>query len=263
MSDHNEDNSYTDLVRAIVIAGLIALTFRTFAYEPFSIPSESMLPTLEVGDYLFVSKHSYGYSRYSFPFGLASFEGRFAEDRPKRGDVAVFRLPTNPNIDFIKRIIGLPGDRIQMKLGILHINDQPVPRVFDGTVQVSDKHGRFLLMNRYKQTLPGGVTHKVYELSDVEPNDDTGVYVVPQNHYFAMGDNRDESLDSRVLNEVGFVPAENLIGRADVLFFSIERADNRCDQSGTLEHGRRLLCRIATIPLRIRYERLFRSIYEL
>lgn len=207
-----------ELVKTVVYALLIAVTVRTFAYEPFNIPSGSMVPTLLVGDYLFVSKLSYGYSRYSFPFGMIPFDGRVLEDRPERGDVAVFRQPTNPDVDYIKRIIGLPGDRIQVKSGILHINDQPVRRR-----RVEDyvtKSGA--VVRQYLEMLPNGREHRIIEaFGDTGPADNTQEYVVPAGHYFAMGDNRDRSQDSRFLSEVGYVPSENLVGRAEFLFFSI------------------------------------------
>jgi signal peptidase I len=204
----------------IFYAGLIAIGVRTFAYEPFNIPSGSMLPTLLIGDYLFVSKFSYGYSRYSLPLGMPLIRGRLFEGRPERGDVAVFKLPTDNSTDYIKRIIGLPGDRIQVLSGILHINDKPVQRRRIGEFVHVDDYGNAYTFVRYIETLPGGREHEIIERSDDGPLDNTLVYEVPPGHYFAMGDNRDNSQDSRVLNAVGFVPAENLVGRAVVLFFS-------------------------------------------
>jgi len=207
-----------ELVKTIAYALLIALTVRTFAYEPFNIPSGSMIPTLLIGDYLFVSKLSYGYSKYSFPFGFIPFEGRIFEDRPERGDVAVFRQPTNTDIDYIKRIIGLPGDRIQVKSGILHINGEPVQRKrAEDYVTESGS-----VVRQYIEVLPNGREHRIIEaFGDNGQADNTQEYVVPAGHYFAMGDNRDRSQDSRYLSDVGYVPAENLIGRAEFLFFSI------------------------------------------
>ena len=207
-----------ELVKTVVFALLIAVTVRTFAYEPFNIPSGSMIPTLLIGDYLFVSKLSYGYSKYSFPFALIPFEGRVFEDEPERGDVAVFRQPRNESVDYIKRIIGLPGDRIQVKSGILHINGEPVKRKREADFVLDS--GR--VVRQYTEILPNGREHRIIETGgDVHHNDNTQEYLVPEGHYFAMGDNRDNSQDSRFLGAVGYVPAENLIGRAEFLFFSV------------------------------------------
>lgn len=212
--------SWGETLKTVIYAVLIAVVVRTFAYEPFNIPSGSMIPTLLVGDYLFVSKFSYGYSRYSFPFGLLPFDGRIFASAPKRGDIAVFILPTDNKTDYIKRMIGLPGDRIQMRGGILYINGTPVKRRRAGSLILHDEFGNAMVMKRYVETLPNGLSHYIIEKSDHEPLDNTPVYVVPKGHYFAMGDNRDGSLDSRVLNHVGYIPAENLVGRAEILFFS-------------------------------------------
>ncbi len=209
-----------DTVKTVVYAVLIAVVVRTFAYEPFNIPSGSMIPTLLVGDYLFVSKLSYGYSRYSLPFGLPLLSGRLFGSAPERGDVAVFKLPADNKTDYIKRIIGLPGDRIQMRAGILHINGTPVKRRRVADLVQRDEYGNAAALARYVETLPNGRTHFIIEKSDSDQLDNTPTYVVPKGHYFAMGDNRDSSLDSRVLNHVGYIPAENLVGRAEVLFFS-------------------------------------------
>jgi signal peptidase I len=210
-----------DTVKTVVYAVLIALAVRTFAYEPFNIPSGSMVPTLLVGDYLFVSKFSYGYSRYSLPLGLPLIPGRIFFTPPKRGDVAVFKLPKDNSTDYIKRVIGLPGDRIQMRGGILYINDKPVKRErIQDYVYGDGPNARHLA--QYIETLPNGVRHHIIEMGDNEPLDNTPVYIVPPGHYFMMGDNRDNSLDSRVPNAVGFVPAQNFVGRAEFLFFSIK-----------------------------------------
>jgi signal peptidase I len=213
-----------ELVKTVVIALVIAFGIRTIAFEPFNIPSGSMEPTLLIGDYLFVSKFSYGYSTYSLPYGIHLFSGRIFGRVPQRGDVVVFKLPRDPQVDYIKRIIGLPGDRIQMKNGVLNINDEPVKRERIEDF-VNSENGIVMRTAQYIETLPNGVRHPILEQSDNERLDNTGVYVVPPNHYFAMGDNRDNSLDSRVppdLSGVGFVPAENLVGRAEILFFSTD-----------------------------------------
>ena len=207
-----------EFIKTIVIAGALALGFRSLLFEPFNIPSGSMIPTLLVGDYLFVSKYSYGYSRYSFPFGMVPFDGRVFETSPERGDVAVFRQPQNESVAFIKRIVGLPGDRIQVTDGVLRINDVAVNRVRKGFATASDGYNviRFAV---YQETLPNGKSYLIQERSDDDVLDNTNVFLVPEGHYFMMGDNRDNSRDSRTTS-VGMVPAENLIGRAERLFFS-------------------------------------------
>jgi len=211
-----------ELFKTAVLAILLALFIRTFFFEPFNIPSGSMLPTLQIGDYLFVSKTSYGYSRHSFPLGLADFKGRIMEAEPARGDVIVFKLPTNTSIDYIKRLIGLPGDRIQMRGGRLYINGAMVDREPVGMTRVRSPEGGHDTMMEYIETLPGGTMHRIYEESDTGYLDDTDEFTVPADHYFFMGDNRDNSQDSRVKELVGFVPYDNLVGRADILFFSID-----------------------------------------
>lgn len=213
-----------EFFKTALIAILLALFIRTFFYEPFNIPSGSMLPTLEVGDYLFVSKPTYGYSKYSFPFGIVNYEGRYGGSLPQRGDAAVFKLPSNPSIDYIKRVIGLPGDRIQVRGGRLYINGEVVDREPVGLKRVN-KYGDYeVAMMEYIETLPGGVMHRIYEETDNGDLDNTPEYIVPEGHYFMMGDNRDNSQDSRVQALVGFVPVENIVGRADILFFSIEES---------------------------------------
>jgi signal peptidase I len=235
-------DSFVELVKTLVYAVLIAVGFRSFLYEPFNIPSESMVPDLLVGDYLFVSKFTYGYSRYSFPFGLPLFEGRVMGSPPERGDVAVFKWPRDNRTDYIKRVIGLPGDQIQMRGGQLYINAVAVPRKriadfvlpvapnsdcleFPTYRQVAADGSWECRFPQYEETLPNGRVVHTLDLFPNGPRDDTRVYIVPPGHYFMMGDNRDDSSDSRVsLSEegVGFVPAENLVGRADILFFSTD-----------------------------------------
>lgn len=218
----NEKSEMGEFAKTAIIAVLLAVFIRTFFYEPFNIPSGSMLPTLVVGDYLFVSKPAYGYSKHSFPFGLAEFDGRMMEDKPKRGDVVVFKLPTNTSIDYIKRVIGLPGETVQVTNGRLYIDGKIVEREPVGLVS-NNKNKDFMDRRQmeYIETLPGGIIHRIYENSDDDNLDNTPEYVVPEGHYFVMGDNRDNSMDSRVPNLVGFVPYENMVGRADILFFSI------------------------------------------
>ncbi len=243
-----KSGGWLESFKTILYAGLIAVGIRTVAFEPFNIPSGSMIPTLLVGDYLFVSKYSYGYSRYSLPFGsyLPSLgEGRILGSLPQRGDVAVFKLPRDPSQDYIKRIIGLPGDRIQVRHGLLYVNGNPVRRELVGPYTV-EGDGPRMVVRLFKETLPGGRTHDIIEQSDDAPLDNTPVFEVPAGHVFAMGDNRDNSLDSRVQNAVGFIPLENLVGRAEFIFFSV-------DDSASI-------WQIWAWPFAIRWGRLFHGV---
>jgi signal peptidase I len=235
-----------ETVKTIVYAILIALVVRTVAYEPFNIPSGSMIPTLLVGDYLFVSKFSYGYSRFSLPFGLPLFSGRILFRPPRRGDVVVFKLPTDNSIDYIKRLIGLPGDSIQMKAGELYINGKEVPRKRIDDYLYPEGDGTLVPVRQYIETLPNGVRHRIIKIADNGALDNTEVYHVPSGDYFMMGDNRDNSEDSRVLSAVGYVPAENLIGRAQFIFFST--------------NGSAPFWAFWEWPFAIRYDRLLRGI---
>jgi signal peptidase I len=216
-----KSGGWVENIKTIVYAGLIAIGIRTVAYEPFNIPSGSMIPTLLVGDYLFVSKYSYGYSRFSLPFSPDLFNGRIFGRLPKRGDVAVFKYPRDDTTDYIKRIVGLPGDHIQVKQGQLYINGTEVPRQAAGDY-VTDDEGIHMVMRRYLETLPDGVKHYILKATDEGEMNNTPDYVVPPDHVFAMGDNRDNSADSRFMNGVGFVPVDNLVGRAEFLFFSVD-----------------------------------------
>jgi len=240
--DSGAFSEFWEIVKTLLWAAVIAIVIRTFAYEPFNIPSGSMVPTLLEGDYLFVSKMAYGYSKFSFPGGLVPVKGRIWEGAPTRGEVVVFRPTREPETDFIKRVIGLPGDRIQVRGGILHINDVPVQRQRIEDYVDPDAPEK-LPSAQYLETLPGGVTHRIIESQGDEGGfDNTPVYVVPADHYFMMGDNRDGSNDSRAysgidekcttgtidesssdcLGTVGFVPKENLIGPAKILFWSYD-----------------------------------------
>ncbi|PJB69869.1 MAG: signal peptidase I [Alphaproteobacteria bacterium CG_4_9_14_3_um_filter_47_13] len=238
---------WAEFFKTAMIAIVLALLIRTFFLEPFNIPSGSMKPTLQVGDYLFVSKPAYGFSRYSFPLGLAPIKGRIwaGEKLPQRGDVIVFKLPTNPSIDYIKRVIGLPGDHIQVTKGQLYINGEKVHRETVGLTQL-EEGGMQATVIEYIETLPNGVMHTIYEEGDNRPLDNTEEYIVPEGHYFAMGDNRDNSQDSRVTGLVGYIPLENIVGRASFIFFST--------------NGYASLAEVWKWPWSIRYDRLFQII---
>ncbi len=223
-----ERGGLMDTLRVIFHALIIALLIRVFLYQPFNIPSGSMIPTLLVGDYLFVSKFSYGYSNYSFPWSPDLFDGRVIASKPERGDVAVFKLPRDNQTDYIKRVIGLPGDQIQMIRGVLHINGNPVEREqvddFVGPGAACSSYRDEIKVPRYLETLPNGVKYPTLDCARGTDGDDTAAFIVPSGHYFMMGDNRDNSTDSRfgVLGGVGFVPYDNFVGRADIIFFSID-----------------------------------------
>ncbi|MEO1066210.1 MAG: signal peptidase I [Pseudomonadota bacterium] len=217
-----EEGGVWDTVKVIVQALILALILRTFLVQPFSIPSGSMKGTLLVGDYLFVSKYSYGYSQHSFPFGLAPISGRIWKGEPKRGDIAVFKLPKDGKTDYIKRIVGLPGDRVQMIDGALYLNGEAVEREKVQDFTETNRRGEQRAVTQYRETLPNGVSYLTLDLVPNGFSDNTQEYVVPEGHYFMMGDNRDNSADSRVLGQVGYVPYENLVGRAELLFFSLK-----------------------------------------
>jgi signal peptidase I len=220
--DQKKGDSWGETLKTIVYALLIALAIRTILVQPYNIPSGSMENTLLVGDYLFVEKFAYGYSRASIPFGnmLPSSGGRIFGSEPTRGDVIVFKLPSDNSTDYIKRLIGLPGDRIQMLNGQLYINDKPVPKVRVADYIETDEFGVTQHVRRYRETLPNGKSYYVLDRDPDGPADNTDVYVVPPGHYFMMGDNRDNSDDSRA--DVGYVPAENLVGKAELIFFSTD-----------------------------------------
>jgi signal peptidase I len=211
--------SKSGFLKTLFIALILAGIVRSFLFEPFHIPSSSMKPNLLIGDYIFVAKYSYGYSRYSFPLGLNLFEGRKWKTAPKRGDVVVFRLPTDPKINYVKRLIGLPGDKIQMRSGVLFINDEKVEKNADGIFHDTDDQVE-VEIKQFLETLPEGKKVAVLDQINGTPQDNTGIYEVPTGHYFMMGDNRDNSQDSRFLTYVGYVPEENLVGRAAIIFFS-------------------------------------------
>jgi signal peptidase I len=218
-----EGESWLETIKTIAYALLIALVIRTFLFQPFNIPSGSMEATLLVGDYLFVEKFSYGYSRHSFPFSLAPFSGRVFGSAPTRGDVVVFKMPNenSPDYlkDYIKRVVGMPGDRIQVIDGVLYINDKPVPKVRAADYVENDGFGGSHHVAQFRETLPNGKSYLTLDRGTSE-FDNTAAFIVPAGHYFMMGDNRDNSDDSR--GNVGYVPAENLVGRAELRFFSID-----------------------------------------
>ena len=218
-----QGESWGELAKTVLYAGLIAVVIRTFLFQPFNIPSGSMENTLLIGDYLFVEKFSYGYSRYTFPFGAWPFgdkmHGRFMGSSPQRGDVVVFKYPQDNSTDFIKRVIGLPGDKIQMINDVLYLNGKQVARQrvedYVGTLDGEEGHWA-----QYRETLPGGKSYVILDKTKDGPLDNTELFTVPAGHYFMMGDNRDNSDDSR--EAVGYVPAENLEGKALFRFFSTD-----------------------------------------
>ena len=205
----------------MIHALILALLVRVFLFQPFNIPSGSMIPTLLVGDYLFVSKYSYGYSRYSFPFGPNLFSGRIWSKEPERGDVVVFKLPRDNDTDYIKRVIGLPGDEIQMVHGVPAHQRRGGEEGARQRLRHARRLGRERHLTRYMETLPNGVTYPCSTWSTRASATTPTVYKVRRDHFFMMGDNRDNSTDSRFLSEVGYVPFENLVGRAQIIFFSI------------------------------------------
>ena len=203
---------------SLFYAILIAIIIRTFFFQAFFIPSSSMEPTLLVGDRIFVSKFSYGYSKHSFPFSLPLINERVLFSEPERGDIIVFKTPENLRIDYIKRLVGLPGDKIQMIDGILHINDIPVKRkkIRSETKLINNGQIRNVLV--YKETLPNNISYETFDMGNTRA-DNTSEIFIPEDSYFFMGDNRDNSKDSRF---VGSVPKNNLVGKAQIIFFATE-----------------------------------------
>ncbi len=239
-------NAVWENVKTIGIALLVALLIRAFFFQPFNIPSGSMKGTLLVGDYLFVSKYAYGYSRHSFPFSPPVFSGRVLSGDPERGDIVVFKLPSDGKTDYIKRLVGLPGDRIQVRNGVLFINDAPVERYRVDDFVEEDASGNIIRVPRYREVLPNGVSYDTLDDTPDGSLDNTREYTVPAGHYFMMGDNRDQSLDSRTPG-VSYVPIENFVGRAEILFFSTDAR-------------RAALWQIWKWPQAIRWGRLFQGV---
>ena len=233
-----EQDSFTVFLLKLL---LVILIFRSFIFSPFNIPSESMLPRLWNGDYLLAAKWPYGYSRHSLPFSLPLIPGRFFASEPERGDVVIFKAPPRDDTDYIKRVIGLPGDQVQMQGGRLILNGQPVAReqMEDFVIPVSANtrcyHPRFVARNarneavcrypQFRETLPGGRSYAILDLAQT-PQDDTEVFIVPENSLFLMGDNRDNSLDGRFPaipgQGIGIVPQDNLVGKATIIMFSTD-----------------------------------------
>ena len=217
---------FVEIIKTVVYALLIALVLRVFLFQPFTIPSASMQPTVIEGDYIIVSKWAYGYSHHSVPFSPPLFSGRVFERPPHRGDIIVFKLPRDGHTDYIKRLIGLPGDRIQVKAGVVYIKGRAVPREPLSREMADTGMGFSREVERFRETLPNGRSFVTYDFGPNGQEDDTETFVVPEGHYFMMGDNRDNSLDSRVSpaeGGVGFVPAENLVGKAQIILLSWDK----------------------------------------
>ncbi len=239
----SQKNSLWEMIVVVVQALLLAMVIRTLIIQPFTIPSGSMMPTLLIGDYIIVNKFAYGYSKYSLPFFAPDwFEGRFLASEPKRGDVVVFRFPPDPQVDYIKRVVGLPGDKIRVEDSILLINGTPVPRVPHGTFS-SDHRMEAASVPVYQESLDKTVKYDTLDEA-LSIGDNTEEFSVPAGHYFMMGDNRDNSADSRF--DVGFVPSENLVGRASFIMFSLGNQVSFLD--------------VWKWPSSLRYDRFFKGI---
>lgn len=215
-----QPETLVDLVKTVVWALVMAMAIRSVLVQPFRIPSGSMQPTLQVGDYIIVSKWSYGYSRFSFAPFVFLPKGRVLASQPHRGDVIVFRPSHEPNVDYVKRLIGLPGDEIQMKNGVLFINGSAVQRELLGLRDFKEESGNFVRLLAYKETLPDGKSYTTFDRQPDNLLDDTPIYRVPAGNFFMMGDDRDNSDDSR--QNVGYVPYDRLVGKAEFVFASWE-----------------------------------------
>ena len=237
-------NSFFGNLKSIFIAIFIALLIRSFVFEPFNIPSGSMKPNLLVGDFIFVSKYSYGFSKHSLPFSIPLIPGKIFSNTPERGDVVVFKTPENNRTDYIKRVIGLPGDKIEIKNGIIFINGSEILRKKLNDFIDTDNKTNNKRVRMYNEYFFNKDVH-ILDITDNGIVDNTQLYNVPENHFFVMGDNRDNSQDSRFVSTVGYIPFENLVGKAQFIFFSLENS--------------RFL-QIWKWPNSIRYERVFKKI---
>ncbi|QGR02444.1 signal peptidase I [Ehrlichia ruminantium] len=229
-----------EFISTFFLAGLTVLAIRIFLFEPFHIPSGSMKSTLLVGDYIFVSKYSYGYSRYSFPFYPPVIKDRILPRTPKHGDVVVFRPPKDPGLHYIKRVIGIPGDKIQLINGFLYINGNKMQyeKVSDF---IDEDNGKPI--PRYRETLPNGNTHEVLDEIQDSELDNTPIYTVPEGHVFVLGDNRDNSRDSRFITDVGYIPLKNVIGKAQVIALSFTKSEDS-----------------SSLPFKLRLDRIWHAI---
>jgi len=219
--EKSASNETVEIIKTVVFALLIAFVLRVLLFQPFTIPSASMEPNLYEGDYIVVSKWSYGYSKHSIPWSPPLFDGRIMGKDPTRGDIVVFKLPRDNKTDYIKRVIGLPGDKVQMIANKLYINGAPVKDVVVSRAELADMFGP-RPVTQLRETLPNGKSFMTQDFGPGNELDDTPLYEVPAGHYFMMGDNRDNSIDSRVEMSagVGMVPAENLVGKAEIIMFS-------------------------------------------
>jgi signal peptidase I len=226
---------------------LIALIFRAFLFQSYNIPSGSMLKNLLVGDYIFVSKYTYGYSKHSLPFSIPLIPNRIFSSNPVRGDVVVFKLPSDGKTDYIKRVIGMPGDKVQIINGEVYINNQRLSYkeigIYEDNNLINRKRKTLGCRNEklkiLEETLPNGKSYNILDSDITSYADNTGIYNVPEGHFFVMGDNRDNSQDSRYIKSVGFIPFDNLVGRAELIFFSWnwrKIGQNNCKTS--IEWGR-------------------------
>jgi signal peptidase I len=237
-------NPVIENIRTIIFAVVIAVLFRSFFFEPFHIPSGSMKSGLREGDFILVSKFSYGYSKYSFPFGIVPIADRIFASEPEAGDVVVFRLPEDPKINYIKRLVGKPGDEIQVRMGVLYINDEEVVREKLKEPYADNVSGFPKFISEYVETMPNGKSYNVLDEFSNGAVDNAGPFFVPEDHYFFMGDNRDNSQDSRYLGRVGFVPRRNIVGKASFIFMSSSES----------------LIKFWKWPMSIRFKRIFHKI---